>query len=420
MENKKIIQIVPHFAGGGLGAYIINLNNGLKQCGYDVEVYRFLSDPKFNNLVDNNFEFKDVEINDETIADLNNADYVFVNDMPLMSHEENFREAYFNMIMNLKSKVILFNNAHKLRSLTKNYGKYKLDKELLNKVYKIVAFSKNCEYFKKVKEIIGEDEANSKYVHLMLPYQFDKTKKNWKPFEEKAKLITYFGRAVKIKSPERIIKMQPKLVENGMNGEIRGVSRSIAITGFEDMIYKFINGRATKEKSDKTLFINNKWKTNNGYDKLDNLFDVADRNGKVYVFTEYKYEDRLELISKPFFGADFYHLDNHEYGDTLEYALYDIVDSGTIPVYDSDVATNVCLYKDGKKIDTTFGEAEMGLFLNENLSNLDELIEKMKYIINNKEYFDEFRNKIFDKYCEYADPKGICTQLINEIENLNN
>lgn len=414
-------MIISHTAGAGLSNYIGSFYKGFKLNGVDIKLFRFLQDSQFNDkggdkLFFGENDILDKEINEDTINELNSADYVFVSDMPLKKHPEDFKTAYFNMIMNLKTKIVLFNNAHKLRSITSNYGDFKLNKELLLKVYKICAFDINCEYMCKVKEIIGEDLAKQKFINLQLPYFFDMDKKLWKPFNKKKKLLVYFGRAVKIKSPERIIKIQPKLVEAGYCGEIRGVSRSIAITGFEDMVYKFENGHATKEKSDKTIFITNKWKKEHGYDINDNLMDVKDRNGKTYVFGSYNYKDGLETMSYPFFAADFYHLENHAYGDTLEYVMYDIINAGTIPVFDTDIATNVYLFENGKRSNKKFGDIDMGLYLSQDLSNLDEFISNMNKISSDEKYFEDFRNNIFNNFCKHADAYQICKQFIEDLK----
>ena len=415
----KIIQIIANISGGGMTKYICELNKSLQLVGADIKIWRFLIDKEFNSdMIDSeNIIIEDKTFDEDTINELNSCDYVFVNGMPLKKHPEDFKNNYINMIKNLKSKTVLFNNAHHWRSIIANYGKVFLDKELMMSFYKIAAFSKGNEFFAKMIELYG-DEIEKKYVHLQLPYEFDSSKSLWKKFEDKYPRATYFGRPGGWKDPGRIIAMQPELIKNGFEGEMRGILRSISITSIPNLVYHFDeNGNATSEKSRITQFITNKWKTEHGFDINDSLITYTDRHNKVFIFGPYQNAEGMEAISYSMFACDFYHLKNHQYGDTLEYALYDIINVGSIPMCDYGMGQHLYANENGLPTNKTLVDLNCGIFVNDDLSNISDVICEMKQCTKNAENYDKLRNYIFEIYKKHADPKGIATQLLTELNS---
>jgi hypothetical protein len=96
------------------------------------------------------------------------------------------------------------------------------------------------------------------------------------------------------------------------------------------------------------------------------------------LFDQYKREDGMAALAKSAFGVDFYHLKTAPaYGDTLEYCLYEIMDTGTIPVMDSFTGESCKVLSNGYASDKTFKDLNAGVFLNKDCSNIDEFVAQV-------------------------------------------
>ena len=115
------------------------------------------------------------------------------------------------------------------------------------------------------------------------------------------------------------------------------------------------------------------------------------------------------------FGVDFFNLSTHAYGDTIEYAIYDIVNCGTIPVLDEEMGKHIHLYENGKRIDKTLYSENAGIFIKADLSNLNEAIQQMNELYNDKSKYEAFRENCFNVYKEFANPEWIVNNLLSDI-----
>lgn len=413
----KIVQIISNITGSGATAYFMTLHKALRELGHDVVVYHFSNLEALSfNMSELNFEHR--EFNEETYNDINKADLVLIEGLPHKKEPQEYKDAYVDMLQyKITSKKALFIHSHIYTSWShSNYAKRIVTKDFLLSMDKICAFTPTTLTMRKFASIMGKEELEKRWVHLLLPHYF--VKKEWTPAIEKQRKISYFGRLVRIKDPERFIEMSNDLWNANWQMEMRGVVRSIGALGYKNLCFKWDEdtNKPTKENSELTCFINGKIKEKYGLNKKDELcIDLNSNDRKIFVFGRYKLEDGLAVMNKQAFGVDFFNLPNNEYGDTIEYAIYDIVNEGTIPVLDEDMAKEIHLYENGNRIDKTLYSENAGIFVKKDLSNIDNVIKQMNYLYDNPDEYEKFRNNCFNIYKDFSDPTTIAKNLIVDI-----
>ena len=413
----KIIQIISNYSGTGATAYLIALHNELCNQGHDTQIFHFGNcDTISFDTISLNVIHK--EINQATFNEINAADIVLINGLPHKKENKEYQLAYIDMLQNkIKIKKALFLHSHYYRSwVSANCANEIMNKEFLMSMNKICGFVTYNEVLNKIENIIGKDELDKRFVHILLPNVFDKSL--WIDANEKQKKISYFGRLVGFKDPERFIEMRDNLWNNGWQMEMRGVVRSIGALQFKNLCRKFDEfGKMTNEPSDATLFMTGKLKEKYGCDKKDELcLNLNSNERKIFVFGRYHVNDGMKVMAQQAFGVDFFNLKNNAYGDTVEYAIYDIIKCGTIPVLDLDMAKQVHLYDDnGNRLDKTLYDVNAGIFIKKDLSNVQEAIQQMNDLYNDKSKYDEFRENCYNIYKEFANPNRIVKILIDDI-----
>ena len=419
----RIIQLSTKLDIGGRTTFISHMNTALKLAGHDVKLY--VCDSGENKKEDITISGAELfDYSDNKIDELNNADYVFVHDLMGAKCNKELVDKYYGLLKNLTSKKVFFMNAHSI-SAYKYYGTglFK-DKEFMNMFDYFATFSPNSAVCKTLKETLGEDEFNKRYVRMQHTYFFDDNiKKSWVPFDQKKNRITYIGRFAGIKHIEQIIKLH-MLCPNEFEFEIRGVDRSIGSACVPDLFYELDTTKPSFKESivgpsKETLPINSKWKKEHGIAE-DNLMIDYPHGDKIMVFGPYDKPDGMKAIANSMFGIECYRLkDSKLYGDNIEYAMFEIIEQGTIPIFDSFTAKSVHMWKDGKRGETMY-DLGLGVFLEPDMGNADKVIEQLKELRDNKDKYDELRERCWNAYKDHSDPKSIMTTFINELNSKRN
>lgn len=419
----KVIQLMTHFYPCGQTKYVIEINKGLKANNVDVELFVFDYNQTYvsGNLdIDPNVIVKYVKFEQSVFDKLNTADAIFFHDMPLAKMEQGYIDSWVDMVKNKINgpKKVQFINAHNWSTNSKANGDLVRKKDFLDLMDKVVGFSKTDDFALYYKEKSGSTTFDDKFIHLLLPYYFDDTHSLWKPFHNKYRRLTYMGRCMKMKDPERIIEICPTLAKHGFECEMRGILRTIAVIGFKNLIYNY----GTKDKSDKTFFLTKKYRDAHNISKEDNCVHLPrEFKDKVYVFGEFKNKEGMEMISWSLFGCDFFNVPSkkeeakNDCGDNGEYVMVEMFDVGTIPLVDYDFAKNCKLYKDGEWTGETWLSANLGIPLKDDLSNLDDVLNKMHELSNNEEYYNKYREYCFNKAKEHHNPTDIVKHLLIDI-----
>lgn len=412
----KIIQVFSNFTGTGQTAYVIALHNELVRQGHDVKMFHFSKNDTISfDTTALNLHHK--EFCQETYDEMNQADVILINGLVHKKEAQEYQDAYLDMLQyHVTTRKVLFIHSHIYNSWSRaNYTQRLVTKEFLCSMDKICGFTPDNLVMKKFISVMGQEEFDKRFVHLLLPHAFSKDL--WVDVNKKQKKISYFGRLVRLKDPERLIDMRNELWDNGWQIEMRGVVRSIGALSFRNLCFNFDeNGNMTKEPSDATLFLTGKLKEKYGLNKKDEVcIDLNSTDRKIFVFGRYQLADGLKAMAMQSFGVDFFNLSTHAYGDTIEYAIYDIVNCGTIPVLDEEMGKHIHLYENGKRIDKTLYSENAGIFIKADLSNVNEAIQQMNELYNDKSKYEAFRENCFNVYKEFANPEWIVKNLISDI-----
>lgn len=412
----KIIQVFSNFTGTGQTAYVIALHNELVRQGHDVKMFHFSKNDTISfDTSALNLHHK--EFCQETYDEMNQADVILINGLVHKKEAQEYQDAYLDMLQyHVTTRKVLFIHSHIYNSWSRaNYTQRLVTKEFLCAMDKICGFTPDNLVMKKFISVMGKEEFDKRFVHLLLPHTFNKDL--WVDVNKKQKKISYLGRLVRLKDPERLIDMRNELWDNGWQIEMRGVVRSIGALSFRNLCFNFDeNGNMTKEPSDATLFLTGKLKEKYGLNKKDEVcIDLNSTDRKIFVFGRYQLADGLKAMAMQSFGVDFFNLSTHAYGDTIEYAIYDIVNCGTIPVLDEEMGNHIHLYENGKRIDKTLYSENAGIFIKADLSNLNEAIQQMNELYNDKSKYEAFRENCFNVYKEFANPEWIVNNLLSDI-----
>lgn len=402
---KKVALILGRgIEGAGITRYVIELTNFLKKSGIEYKVFvvddkkwgrgKFQNIPDYENITEENIN---------TFADdvLNKGDYVFIHSVPSVKHSDWAKDGFLKMMKEITVKKILFQNDHKPASLHRNANFFEIS-ELCDG---IVSFSETSPFFKKLITLFGA-EIKDRYIPLINGFNFDKLVQYRQ--KEHFKKITYLGRFATFKQPERLFAFLPYAKENKLHLEMRGVERSLGALrifyeDYENRIPKKdiieINPRKIKDES--VLLHENR--------SLEHI----------YIWGPYEYNDGMKNLSNALVGADFYHLNADAYGNNIEYAMCEIIGVGCVPMFDYHWAENTWVFDKGKKTDTRYVDLDTyGLFVKKDLSNIEEVVEKINEIYSNKTLHKKYLNDSLEITRNHCDIDYIFADLLNNIINI--
>jgi len=401
----KIAMVIGRsFEGAGVTRYVIELSSYLKKIGIEHKVYD-LTDKKWprrnaQNLPPHEYITKQ---NIDTFADdvLNKFDYVFIHSVPSTKHSQWAQDGFLKMIKDIKAKKIIFQNDHKIASIHRNANFF----EICQSSDGIVSFSATSPFFNKLVQLFGED-IRQRYIPLINGFNFDNLAQYRK--KEHFKKITYLGRFATFKQPERLFAFLPYAEKNKLHLEMKGVERSL---GALHIFYDDIAKRTPKHD----IIQVDKKSIENGLSLIH-----EDRSLKhVYIWGPYEYADGMETLSSSLVGADFYHLNADAYGNSIEYAMCEIIGVGCVPMFDYHWAENTWVYDKGKQTDKKYIDLDTyGLFLKKDLSNAEELVEKINDIYSNKALHKKYLDCSLETTRNHCDIDYIYADLIENITKI--
>ena len=402
---KIAIIVGRSFEGAGVTRYIIELSAFLKNKGIEHTVFD-LDDKKWGRR-----NMQDLPpykiINKDNISlihdELNKFDFVFLNSVPsVKGHSQWAQDGFLEMVKNIKTKKVVFQNDHKIQSIHRNANFF----EICNQCDGIVSHSITSPFFKRLVEMFGT-EIRQKFIQLHVGFNFDPLAKYRK--DKHYKKITYLGRYATFKQPDRLYGFLPYSVNNNLLLEMKGVERSLgALNIFYDDIANKIPNSKMIECNPKAIA--------NGLVVDNNLRDTS----KVYIFGPYDYVDGMETLSSSLVGADFYHLSADAYGDNFEYAQCEIVGVGTIPMFDYHWAENCSVFNSkGQNTGKKFVDLDTyGLFVKKDLSNVEEIVDKINDIYSNKALHKKYLDCSYEITQAHCDSNWIFQKLVDDVNEL--
>ena len=416
----KIVQLLARIEGSGVTRYVIELNKGLKMAGHDVEIIyvKAHEKPEMKNGTQDIPEAKEYDYSDETIKHLNSADLVIVNSIMEKKADPKYRDLWMDMVMHkITTRKVIVCNDHNVLGFAAYYGPLLHNSEFWLSFDKIITFAKHAMVAEKICAACGKYEFEKRFVHLLLPHVYNESiKEQWIPVNQKFRRITYLGRHSNFKDPTRLLRGKEKFYEHNYELEMRGIKRTINVSTIPDLLYSFDeNGNRMPSKvcimaSDK------KWRIANNVALDDPMLDTPRKKNWCYVFDAYKRDEGLQIVAKSAFGCDFFNLKNDGcYGDDFEYSIFEIVEMGSIPLLDWNAGNAIHMYDENANcLGKTALELGLGIFIKNDLSNLDECLNQMDDLLDNPQKYDEMRNKIFDAFKKNCDAKAIANKLIKE------
>lgn len=413
----KIAILVSNASVTGVGLYNTLICKAFNRNNIPTDVFVFSTTEALNDFCfykDTNTGYNVAAFNDATYSTLNSYDYVMLCAMPHISEPDDYREAFFDMVINkITTKKIYIPHERQIRAFKRAYDERIFTSEFLNTFHRIVTFDLNAEVFSAFREVVG-DSINDKFVPLELPYEFNT--EHWKPVSDKDKRITYFGRVNRLKYPGRIIEIVPDLHKAGWQAEMRGITRNIGVVAVKNLVYHWDDetNKMTKEPSRRVIWFDKKYKEAHNIDKkVKYLERYSNDTGKVLVFPAYNYIEGIEALSYQAFGCDFFRLKNDIYGYVSEYAIFDMITAGVIPVLDYDFATHAPIRENGVDTGQTIYDKSAGIFLKSDLSNVDEVITEMTYLYNNPDEYEKKRKHCLNVFMNHANMDNIVKNLVN-------
>lgn len=420
----KIIQFFINLCAGGVVTYTNECYKALKLYGCEVKQYNMKGHKNNTATTAKLIDCQDYENTPEQLADLNSADYVFLHSMPSKNCDQEYTDAWYDLVINkITTKKVLFFNAQKKAV----YRIYNLDnfknRKFLNSIDYYCMFSDKLEIADMIKETIGKNEFHNKYIHLQHPMEFEENcKNNWIKFEDKYARCSYIGRFSMQKYIQNIISIYKIDTNKEFDYEMRGIVSTIAVASTPDIKYEFKKVGNKLERvgpSKYTFFVTNKWKKENGYEPENSLIDDFPHKS-IYVFGEYPLEEGLYAMKKSMFGIECFHIKNKDwYGNNIEYAMFEIIKMGSIPIFDRFTGENIYI-EDDNGIKHSLVDLNLGLFLDKDCSNINDIFSKMVELKNNKKEYDAMRNRCWKYYKKLSDPLTIATNLVNDLNKKQN
>lgn len=429
----KIIQLLARIEGSGVTKYTIELNKSLMELGHDVEIVYinpFLENGNSSHtgLTIDNCNVVEWGIN--TIHYLNSADLVIVNS--IIDKKSPMRLTWIDLIIKrITTKKVIVINDHKVQTFTSYYGGDLLKSlEFWKSFDKICTFSYDTKVYEKIRKLLGEDIASKKYMHLMHPFHFnDSIKETWK--ENRFRRVCYLGRHATFKDDVRLLRGRDSFWGHNYELEMRGirpVMNVITIPFFKYVLDE--NGKPVEKvpyvRGDKYVLSpytywcddGKKWRTEHGYPSAskDSLVNIPRDKNRIYIFGPYKNNEGLEILSNYMFGCNFYNLDNSKcYGNNWEYVCFEMVQHGVIPLLDYGAGEAIHIMDETGCFGNSFSDANVGLFLKKDLSNIEYVLEQMDRLSSDKYLYNIWINHIYNIMKQHSNPQVIARKFINDI-----
>jgi len=357
-------------------------NNGI-QCdiyaGSDKKWGR--KDAQENNII----EFGNDEIKSLAKKLDKEYDIVYYQSLPAKKgHSEEYQNLFYDyLVCDVQRPIKLSHqNDHKAQSLSRNSKIW----ETMAQMDASFTHSLTSPFAQKMKEF----NPKVPLIKMGLGFDFNSLRNYWKPAQTQKKRISYFGRFAGFKDPQRIIDMHEHLYAADIIGEMRGIERSI---GSLDLFYSDLSDRVNSYR-------------NNIYEvKKDE--QVIQDSSRVWIYGPYQRLEGIEELSTSMFGADFYNLEAHAYGDNMEFAMCEIIGSGSIPVFDSHWAQNC------KHNGVNFSEIkDFAVYSDRN--DLKDTVNQMEELANDHHKRNARRERCFEIAKLHCDNEIVYSKMHND------
>jgi hypothetical protein len=350
---------------------------------------------------------------DRLVEYIDNCDKVIVCSVPFSKYEEQTKTNFINILdyaHNIGKKIIQLQFDHKIYHIKRSvYAEDDYIKKYFDSVDLILTHTYEGDFCKKFIEkrdiktnIIAKNDKNNNFFSI----DFDSIKPIWKPFSEKEyKSIRFLGRAVEWKGPYLLRDLHWKCFKN--HGYITYIEGFTMVISTAWRLCTSLKPKIFRE--DNILVCSNK-ETTTKFKKGEYEFK---RNSPAYILPPYVRKEGLERMSKTMFGCELITMADYTAKDMIENVMFEIVASGTVPVFRKHWAEIYTL--NGKPL-IEYGSENIGtIFVDED--NPSEAVELMNKLANDEEQYELYRNNAYKFYKSIFDNSVILPQLLELINN---
>lgn len=376
--------------GCGVTMCTLQNQNWLRANGHEVTTYA-LDDKRWGRRKGIPNDFVEVKVDNAKliVSKLNECDFVIYNSLPSKKHSDKAKDTFTNYwIKEITATKVLAQFDHKRQSLSRNH-------DIIGTCTLMDAFfshSLTSDFSNLVKGL-------APIYKMGLGVDYTALETFRKPQERLIKKATYFSRVASFKDPQRMLDLFPMLSKEGIITELNGIERSMSSLGL-------LMDENRKIKPEINDFSNGK------VDKNTMEIRGTDLN-QAYVFGPYQRDLGLECQSYSMFGADFYNLKPHMYGDNFENAMCEIIGCGSIPLFDAHFAENCKL----RGTNTYFKDIENFAVFSDR-SNLQGTVDQMVEIANSPELIRKYRQTGLNVAIEHSDINNVMKDIVRDLEKI--
>ena len=335
------------------------------------------------------------------------SDLVVVLSVPAKTFDTDSKDKFMYIMQQIKDagvKTSYIQVDHKIHSINRNFYAQEAYKSFFDCLTSVITHSKDGDFTRFCKKhniTLNNLITSSDKLNGINGLDFAKYKKYWKEFEEKDyRTIKFLGRTAAWKGPWLFRDLHESHFKNaGYISTCEGIEMSI-----QSLQYLFVSWDPVKILRDDTTL----WSDSIHGAQLDNNELVFERNHTIYMLPPYTNAYAMERMSRQQFGIELLLLDDRFLSDIMEYAMMEIVAVGTVPIFRK--RWGECFKIDGVPL-IEYGEETGTIFLDEN--NLDEALNLMNTLSDNKELYEKYRQNAFNFYSKYLTNTVIYNKLIS-------
>lgn len=416
--------------------YLLVMGRGIEGCGNTrnaIELCNYI-----NSLNDNHCEVisnKDVAVGrgwdqknditklsfvteyDEIKSYVDKADKIVITSVPPKKCDEKIKENFVDMLKYAHANgkhLTYFQFDHRIHSICRNMYFDPKYYDIFDCFDLVVTHSYDNDFSDKflkknnikIKKFIARD----KNINNFFSIDFDAVRNEvWKKFEDKEyRSLHFLGRSAAWKGPWQVRDFhRDYLQKDGWITRIEGIE--MAINTLEHVFDNYVPGGKKVVRPDLHLIVFNK-DDSKAWAEGTYKFE---RNTGAYVLPPYERIAGLTHMATAMFGTELVGLPDYISKDMIENTMFEIVASGTIPVFSKHWGDLFTI--NGKPL-TSFKLSECGtLFLDEN--DPERTVKMMNALSENKEKYDKCREIAYNFYKNIFDNSVILPQLLGLINS---
>lgn len=340
------------------------------------KIVNFKSKAKYGNS--KNFELNDFKVvdTDDIFNELKEEGVVYVNSFPNNKNSIAEIDEFYKQIefLHAKGVILVFFMHFNTMAYFIRQPKILLGLNFMDYIFTFNA--DKGEYAEVVRKYLPH-KAN-RLRSFGLPFYFDNIE-----YGGKMNSCIYVGRAASFKQPELMIELAKHCDLTDVSFNFYGIGRTRDALGIiENPMTEYLQYGQSPSKGKIGI-----------YNIAPNAFMQGLMRSSLFAFSGYK-------------------LKSQNYGNKSDYAIYEYINNKCIVILTEHFLKNA--YVDGKSL----FDYNAFLYIKDDLSNLQEVADKMKFFKNNSTLAKEHVEKQLEIYREFGNPMRIVNEVESQIREL--